>query len=401
MSRLLKLISIFTAVVLPSQFLLAQDAAPAVPSQTAAPAQKKFSQAQLEQLVAPVALYPDGLLAQVLAASTYPVDIVEAARWIKHNPELSQDDIKNELQNKKWDVSVKGMVFFPQLLAKLNDNLDWTKDLGDAFLNQQKDVMDSIQAMRAKAKAAGTLKTDDKTKVTTDSNNNIQIDSADPDTVYVQNYVPSTSYGTWNGGGSWYYPDVIVAPAWPWPWYGGSWCIGFVFAWGNGWVVYNHNFWNNYHWINPWKYNSHNLYSPEPNKQWRHDSANTRPITPQTQQIAKQLETEKLNFQNFKGGNDAAARELRQAVDGRANAAELKNVDRGLTEARQLGADRAFQNAGRGELDHAFSGARDGDLERQYGDRGYESRSFSSGYSGYSGYHYHGGGGGFHGGGRR
>ncbi|HBC85977.1 MAG TPA: hypothetical protein DCZ94_03385 [Lentisphaeria bacterium] len=391
MKKTFRILSIFLAAILSPCFLSADDA-PVPDASTPALVQKKFSSAQLEQLVAPIALYPDGLLAQVLAAASYPVDVVEAARWIKHNPELSQNDIKNELQNKKWDPSVKGLVFFPQLLAKLNDNLDWTKDLGDAFVAQQKDVMDAVQSMRAKAQAAGTLKSDSKQKVDT-QDGAIQIQSADPDTVYVQNYVPSTSYGAWNGGGSWYYPDVVVAPAWPWGWYGGSWAIGFYCAWGHGWIAYNNNFWNNQHWINPWKYNSHNLYSPNPNGQWRHDQANTRPLTQNTQQIAKQLESEKMNFQNFKGGNNAAAKELRQAVDGHKTGANaLQSAE------REMNANRALQNTERGELDHGLSGTRNGDLERTYSDRGFESRSLSSSYHGSGGYH---GGGGFHGGGRR
>ncbi|HCE46409.1 MAG TPA: hypothetical protein DET40_22930 [Lentisphaeria bacterium] len=381
---------------------------PAAPA--AAQAQKKFTEAQLEQLVAPIALYPDGLLAQVLAASTYPVDIVEAARWIKHNPELSQDDIKTEMQNKKWDPSVKGLAFFPQLLTKLNDNLDWTKDLGDAFLAQQKDVLSAVQTMRAKAKDAGTLKSDTNQTVDSTQDGAIQIQSANPDTVYVQNYTPSTAYGSsWNSGGVWGYPDVVCAPAWPWGYYGGGWAVGFNCYWGNRgwWIGYNNNFYNN-HFINPWQYNSHNLYDPRnPNdqasRQWRHDSANTRPVTQNTQQIARQLETEKRVPQSFKGEDNAASRQLRQAVNATprgggelARTAAGDSLQKAERNAAGIGGNYPIEN-----LDHGFSGAMDGNLERAYSDRGYQSRSISSGSGGYSGYRggYHGGGG--HGGGRR
>ncbi len=379
-------------------FLGAQDQ-----SDANAPEQKTFSSAQLQQLVAPIALYPDSLLAQVLAASTYPVDIVEAARWVKHNPDLNQDDLKNEIQNKTWDPSVKGLVFFPELLTKLNDNLDWTKDLGDAFLSQQKDVMDTIQTMRAQAQTVGTLQTDSNQNVTT-QDGTIQIQSANPDTVYVQNYVPANAYGSsWTSDNSnGYYPEVIAAPAWPWGYYGGGWALCYGCAWRNGWIGYNNNYYNNHY------YNNHGIPSPDrrnpnvvydPNNQWRHDSAKARPLTQNTQQIARQLETENRVPQSFKGENNAASRELRQALN-----ETPRGEDSRLTEA-----SRGLQNAERGEggfagnyqrenYDHAFSGSRDAGLENAYSDRGAESRSLSSG----GGYHsggYHGGGG--HGGGGR
>ncbi len=384
--------------------------------QKAAPAEKKFGKDQLEQIVAPIALYPDNLLAQILAASTYPVDIVEAARWVKHNPDLSQDDKKEELQLKKWDPSVKGLVFFPQLLQKLNDNLDWTNDLGAAFLSQQKDVMDTIQEMRAKAKQNGNLNSSDKQSVTTNSDGSIQVQSTTPDTVYVQNYEPATAYGTsWAGGG--YYPAVIAAPAWPWGFYGAGWACGYWATWDHGWIGYNNNYynswhnWNNWHnwennwhdwnnhYINPNKYGPHNLYDPknQDNHQWQHDTNRTRPVTPSTQQIARNLENEHLTPQNFRGNDQRAAENLRQGGFG-----ENQRPETARNEA--VRGEHTFNEAGRGEEGyHPFSGSGDGNLERRFSDRGSESR----GYSGYSGYHgsYHGSGGGRfgggHGGGRR
>ncbi len=262
--------------------------------------------------------------------------------------------------------------------------------------------MDTVQIMRAKAKDAGTLKTDTNQNVGV-QDGAIQIQSANPDTVYVQNYVPTTAYGAWNGGGAWYYPDVVVAPAWPWGWYGGAWSVGFFCAWGHGWVAYNNNFYNN-HFINPWQYNSHNLYDPKNpndlNRQWHHDQARTRPVTENTAQIAKQLETEKRTPQSFKGVDNAASRELRQAVDN-PNTNRIANADRELQNAERMNAERAM--AGNENFNHAFSGSMDGNLEREYSDRGFNSRSTSGYSSGYSGYHsggYHGSGG-FHGGGGR
>ncbi|MFA6290314.1 MAG: DUF3300 domain-containing protein [Victivallales bacterium] len=386
--RIFVLSLLFTALPL---FLGAQDQ-----QSVAAPAQKKFSGAQLEQLVAPIALYPDSLLAQVLAASTYPVDIVEAARWVKHNPDLSQDDFKNEIKNKTWDPSVKGLVFFPQLLAKMNDNLDWTTDLGNAFLSQQKDVMDTIQTMRAKAQDVGTLQANSNQIIGTTQDGDIQIQSVNPDTVYVQDYVPANAYGSsWTSDNSnGYYPEVIAAPAWPWGCYGGSWALGYYCGWRNGWIGYNNNYWNNNHFINPNKYGPNNLYDPRnqgdlANRQWRHDSANTRPLTQNTEQIARQLETEKRVPQNFRGVDNAASNELRQA---------LNESPRGGEAARSLqNAERDGGGFQQENFDHAFSGSRDAGLDQAYSNRGYESRSISSG----GGYHSGGYRGGGHGGGRR
>lgn len=374
---------------------------------TALPVQKKYGSAQLEQLLAPIALYPDSLLAQVLAASTYPVDIVEAARWVKHNPELSQDDFKNEIKNKSWDPSVKGLVFFPQLLAKMNDNLDWTTDLGNAFMAQQQDVMDTVQAMRAKAQTVGTLKTDSNQNVTTTDDGAIQIQSANPDTVYVQNYVPSTAYGSsWTSDNSnGYYPEVIAAPAWPWGVYGGGWAVGFYCAWGNhGWIGYNNNYYNIHGIpINPNRRNPNVVYDPRnPNalaagSQWRHDEARSRAVTPSTAQIANQLETERRmpqNYSQFKGYDERASSELRTAADNYAKAEPTRYAD----------AQRVTNNAAQDERAHALSGSMDGQFERQCSERGYDSFNSSNRYSGggysggYRGASYHGGG---HGGGGR
>jgi len=365
-------------------FLGAQDQRP---NANPEPAQKKYSSAQLQQLVAPIALYPDSLLAQVLAASTYPVDIVEAARWVKHNPELTQDDFKSEVRNKTWDPSVKGLVFFPQLLAKLNDSLDWTKDLGDAFLYQQKDVMDTVQAMRVKARDVGTLKTDSNQTVDLTQDGGIQVRSVNPDTVYVQDYVPSTAYGSsWTGDNvNGLYPEVIAAPAWPWGCYGGGWALGYNCFWTNhGWIGYNNNYYNN-HFINPNRYYANDL----ANRQWSHDDLRSRAVTPSTQQIARQLETEKRipqDYSQFKGYDERASSELRSAADNYAKAEPARYAD----------AQRVLGNAARDEGSHAFSGSRDGALEREYSERGYESCSNSSHYP-VGVYH----GGGYHGGGRR
>lgn len=162
--------------------------------------QKGLSPEELDQLLAPIALYPDALLSQVLMAATYPLEVVEAARWSKANPNLKSDAAVNAVKDKDWDVSVKSLVAFPSVLKQMNDHLDWTQKLGDAMLAQQQDVADSIQRLRAKAAAAGNLKSTPQQTVTTQgSGDNVQyvIEPANPTVIYVPSYNPSWAYGPW------------------------------------------------------------------------------------------------------------------------------------------------------------------------------------------------------------
>lgn len=338
-------------------FLMAQEQPAATPATApaAAPQQQEqsvpqFSKKQLEELVAPIALYPDDLLAQILAASTYPVDIVEAARWIKRNPSLDQDGINTELKAKKWDPSVKGVVFFPELLARMSDNMDWTKDLGDAFLTQQKDVMDTIQVMRKKAQDAGYLNSDPNQKVTTNTEGQTEIQPTNPETVYVQNYTPSEAYGEdWNHhdeDDDWDYSGIVTAPSWPW---GGraiaAWALGYRCGWGNNsGLLYG----NNYYDGSFYKNNVRDQNVNRENRQWTNDRANARSLTPDVQQAAKQLNADNRTTQNFNKGDSAASKELKQNLQDRdrtqAAKAALESADRAQVAAKAQSSDRV-QNA--------------------------------------------------------
>lgn len=171
---------------------------------------KAFSQEQLDQLLAPVALYPDSLLTQILMASTYPLEVVKASNWMKQNKGLKGNALTAALEKQEWDPSVKSLVNFPKVLAMMNDQIDWTQKLGDAFLAQQKDVMDTVQHLRAKAQAQGNLKTTKEQKVIVEKQTQtIIIEPANPQVVYVPAYSPVVVYGTW-----WYPtpPPYYVAP---------------------------------------------------------------------------------------------------------------------------------------------------------------------------------------------
>jgi len=174
-------------------------AAEEAPDGTPAAAQTaKFSPAQIEQLVAPIALYSDGLAVQVLIAATYPLEVVEAARWRTKNASLKGEALDQALESQDWDPSVESLTRFPDLLQRMSDNLDWTKDLGDAFLGQKDDVLDTVQRMRAKAYESGALKTTKEQVVTREvvkEKEVIRVEPADPQVVYVPQYSPEAVYG--------------------------------------------------------------------------------------------------------------------------------------------------------------------------------------------------------------
>ncbi len=194
MSSLLSRLMIALAALawLPASFAQA----PAAPAAQA----PIFKAEEIEQLVAPIALYPDALVAQILMASTYPLEVVSAARWQKSNPGLKGKQLEDALQQMSWDASVKALTSFPQVLTMMDSKIDMTQKLGDAFLAQQKDVMNAVQKLRAKADQAGNLKSGKEQvveKVQEGGNTYITIEPSDPQTVYVPTYNPSVVYGPW------------------------------------------------------------------------------------------------------------------------------------------------------------------------------------------------------------
>jgi hypothetical protein len=184
-------------------------------------AARAFRPEELEQIAAPIALYADSFLAQVLMASTYPLEVVMAARFIQANPTLTGEPLNEALRTKEWDDSVKSIVMFPQVLNMMNDRLDWTQKLGDAFLGQRQELMDAIQRLRARAQAQGTLATTPQQTVTVEPGPpapTIWIESAVPEVVYVPVYDPWVVYGPW--------PYALYPPYYYYP---PGWLAGGVF----------------------------------------------------------------------------------------------------------------------------------------------------------------------------
>jgi hypothetical protein len=189
---------------------------------------------ELQQLVAPIALYPDALVAQILAASTYPTQIVEAERWMQRHSNLKGDELAKEVDKQDWDPSVKAMTQFPSVLENMDKNLSWTSSLGEAYVNQPQDVTDAVQTLRQEAHKAGHLNSNEQEKVTTQGNT-IIIEPANPEVVYVPAYDPWLVYGA----------PIIAYPGWypvPGIFWGGvglsfgiGFGIGFFGGFGWGW----------------------------------------------------------------------------------------------------------------------------------------------------------------------
>jgi len=243
----------------PQKLSASQDAqAPTTSQDAQAPAQAaqappyiQQTPEQVQQLVAPIALYPDSLVAQILAASTFPEQVVEADRWVQAHPDLKGDALGQAVDQQPWDPSVKALAAFPSVLGNMDKNLSWTSSLGDAYYNQQQDVMDAVQVMRRRAQESGNLKTTPQQTVAT-QDSNISIQPASPEVVYVPAYNPWLVYGG----------PVVAWPGWyPYPgiWFGGpylsfgvgfgvGWFGGFGWGWGHwgfnwhgGYAIYNNN----------------------------------------------------------------------------------------------------------------------------------------------------------------
>jgi len=232
------------------QDLLARASAQAPPPSGAVasaqgPSYAQQTPEQLQQLVAPIALYPDSLVAQILTASTFPEQVVEADRWVEDHPDLKGDALATAVDPQNWDPSVKALTAFPSVLGNMDKNLSWTSSLGDAYYNQQQDVMDAIQVMRQRAEQAGNLKTTPQQTVTTQGST-VVIQPADPTVVYVPAYNPWLIYG---------YP-IVAWPGWyPYPgiWFGGPYLsfgigfgVGFFAGYGWGWPHWGFDWHNRY-----------------------------------------------------------------------------------------------------------------------------------------------------------
>ena len=279
-------------------------------------------------MTAPIALYPDSLLSQVLMACTYPADINEAAKWSKNNSSLEGDAAVIAVQDKSWDPSVMSLVAFPQVLSMMEDKPEWVQNLGDAFLANSSDVMDSVQKLRKKAKDEGNLKSTEQQKVAIEEQSTetiIIIEPANPQVIYVPVYNPTIIYG------SWWWPHYQ-----PWYYYPPGYGFGSTVIRGIGFGIgigITNALWGNCHWghghssvnINVHKYNNINIKHNKldiKNKQanWKHNGNNRRGVPYHDKKTRQQFNNKLVGAdkrQNFRG-RDAQRDKARKTLDKRA-----------------------------------------------------------------------------------
>lgn len=416
-------------VVLGATPALAQTAPPPKAPASAATADKPpLKQEELDQLLAPVALYPDPVITQMLMASTYPLEIVEADRWLKDkgNASLKGDQLAAALEKQTWDPSVKSLISFPDVLSMMSKELDWTVKLGDAFLAQQAAVMDTIQSLRGKAKDAGNLKSTPQQNVTVEQEGSSQIiviEPTSPQTIYVPQYNPTVVYGAWPSPAypPYYYPTgaaiagaaisfgvgMAMSAAWGYAWGHAAWGHGHGHGHIDMDVNRNSNFNRN---INRESYRSSSTRTGGGRGNWQHDPSHRRGAAYSNRSTA----------QRYGGNRSANASQARDQFRGRAQQGRQDiasgRVDRSRvnqataaqrgsrptsTAGRGGGASRATgtsrpastsratggsrgggsfsSGATRGSGGNAFSGANRGSSTRAASSRGNSSRASAGG----------------------
>lgn len=314
----------------------------------------KLSEAQIEQLVAPVALHPDALVSQILMASTYPLEVVEAQRWVKANPGVTGDALENAMQKQSWDESVKSLTAFPQVLDMMNEQLSWTQQVGDAFLAQQEDVFTAIQTLRAKADAEGNLESTKEQKVTKQANSAqpaaapaggtssggaytpprtvYVIEPADPEIVYVPAYDPTVVYGGWAYPSYppyyWYPAGYVASRA---LWFGAGVAAGYAlwgeFDWRHGDVDINVNRYN--------KFNNTNI----TNNHWEHNSVHRKGVPYRDRDVADRFghgrnDARAQAREQFRGRADSERRDLASIKPGDIKKPDLSGKRPGLGDKR-------------------------------------------------------------------
>ena len=387
--RKARISTLLATLFLVSPMALAQTAPPGgAPQNSQATADAKtFSQQELDQLLAPIALYPDALLAQILMGATYPLEIVQAARWVKDNPKLTGKALEDAVAQQPWDPAVKALTAVPQVLQQMNDRLEWTQKIGDAFLAQQSDVMSTVQSLRAKADASGNLKSTEQMTVSKQpqgSSTVYVIESPKPEVVYVPSYNPTVVYGAWPYPAPPYYvypPGYAYAP-------------GLTFAAG---MFVGAAIWGNCNWghgevdVNVNRYNNFNRSSVS-NTNWSHNVDHRKGVAYRDQNVARQ----------YQRGGDRQATQARENFRGRAESGrdEMRGMDRNQLDNRVRDADRGSSQLGDrggrsdggradggrtggggfdsgGRRDNGLSGVGNGASTREASQRGASSRDFS------------------------
>jgi len=378
-------------VALTAFFFLHAAIGQAPPGPPAGPPTQPLSPQQLDDLVAPIALYPDPLVGEVLAASTYPYELVEAQQWVEDHRQWKPSKLMDNAKKQNWDPSVQGLVAFPDVLARLSQDVSWTTALGNAFLAQQADVMAAVQRMRAEAEARGTLRSTPQETVTTVNQNGqpvINIEPANPDVWYVPYYNPVYVWGPPVYG---YYPPLLypgidVGIGWGggidlglyfggwggWGWGGWGWAPN----WYGGTIIVNHSFFHRY---------GFNHFHGEPfgNSVWAHNPEHRLGVPYGNREVANRFGA-RAGAGGFGGGFN------RGAVGGGVNRGEFGGRE---SFGQQRFGSPGFEQRGWTGNHSVFGGYHNGGMTRMQSDHGFSSMGAGRTSGGF------GGGGGFRGGG--
>ncbi|RZL86286.1 MAG: DUF3300 domain-containing protein, partial [Variovorax sp.] len=364
--------------------------AAAAPMPSATSAAEAPSQAQLDQMMAPIALYPDSLLSQVLMAATYPADVADAAKWVKAHPGQKGDAALKAVADQPWDPSVQSLVAFPQVLEMMGAQPDWVQNLGDAFLASSKDVLDSAQRLRAQAQKTGSLASSEQQKVLVEQEPQtqqtvIRIEPANPEVVYVPAYNPAVVYGVWPYPA--YPPYYYPMPAYYYP--GAALARGIAFGVG---VAAVGALWGNCNWgrgdvnINVNRFNSVNVNRQRNASQtnFQHNAANRRGVpyrdARSQQQFGKSVPgaNQRADFRGHDGARDAQRQQAQSALQQRGmDPSRGGEGPRNDSRGGMGGADRGqggFQQIQGRPSDSALRGAGNAGMERQQMNRGGASR---------------------------
>src|SRR5581483_9036499 len=360
MRRCVSLLSALAIMVALSYGAAAQQpaATTAPPPQASQADETLLKPEQLEALVAPIALYPDALLANMLAAATYPLEVVEADRWIKEKKDLKGDALKAEVDKKSWDDSVKALTATPSVLDMMSDKLDWTKSLGDTMLAQQADLMDAIQRLREKARTNNKLTSTKQQKVTVkqqEGKQAIVIEPTNPDEIYVPYYEPATVYGAWPYAD---YPPYYFG----YPSYIGAGVVAAGIAFGTAWAIGR---WGNY-WGGGCNWGNRNVYvNHRTTNVWNHNPAHRQGVRYNNANVSQRF------------GNNNARAGVSDRMDFRGKGGQQvlnpgdRGGDRGGDRAGDRGGDRVGDRAGARGGDRGCDRAADrgGDRGGKGGDR--------------------------------
>jgi hypothetical protein len=366
--------AIFCAALLlaPAGGLLFAQESPQPPQ--APPPSQALSPDQLDDLVAPVALYPDPVISQILVAATYPLELVQVSQWLQRNPGLAGADLTQGAQQQNWDPSIQAMVVFPDLVKRLNQDITWTTNLGNAFLAQQADVMDAVQRMRLKAQQAGKLPSTSQQRVTTTNDGGqpvIDIEPANPQMMYLPNYDPAYFWGPslYYPYANWFYPPFIGGNYFGFgfgigmgPYFGMGWGGWGGWGWGFGWG--NHSLFVNNSFIHRNGFNAGRGGSLSGRSAWSHDASHRQGVPYSNRAVS-----------NRYGGA------ARQNLQSRASAGMAQQSRGATSQSRGATSQSAGARMGNRQIApsssngnrSAFGGVRDGAAARSHSDHGYSS----------------------------